>query len=124
MAFSGAAKAGGRTAAEQEAEEAIGKAKKKARGRKDSTGQEMAIDHEGLKDDFPALKKAYQKSLKAADDFSTLVKDKAEERHANAAVVKRWLKAACDGKFEERRRKSEQESDLFAMGNPDPESAE
>lgn len=102
---------------------AIGKAKntdkKKSRGRKDNTGQELTPDYQGLQDDFPALKKAYAKFLKVMDEFGDFVKDRAEARNVNSGVVKRWLKASVDGKFEERRRKAEQESDLFGMGNPE-----
>lgn len=98
------------------ADQAIGKAK--ARGRKDSEGQEAVIKTKPLKDSLRELGTLKAKSDAAKEKLNDAIKAVAEKSGLLSSVVRKFVNAATGEKFEEERRKVEQAALVFDEVQP------
>jgi hypothetical protein len=92
---------------------ATDKAISKARGRKNSEGQEAIIYTTKAKNEIERLIKLKTKSEEAAEDFNNAVKHVAEQAGIQAGVLRKFVNARAGEKYEDEKRRCEQLALLF-----------
>ena len=86
---------------------------RKAKGRKDDTGQEAVIKMQPIKDIITDLVDLYTKAGKASDTLNDAIKAAAEKAGLQASAVRKFVVARAGEKYEEKKRDAEQLSLLF-----------
>lgn len=86
---------------------------KRARGRRDSQGQEGVIKLKPAEDSIQELVDLYVKAGEASDKLNDAIKAVAEKSELLASVVRKFVTARAGEKFEEEKRKCEQLGLLF-----------
>lgn len=87
----------------------------KARGRKDSEGQEAVIKEKPLKDAVAELMVLNEKADAAKDKFNDAVKAVAEKAGMLAKVVRKAVKAKANDNIQEAEREAEQLSIAYEV---------
>ena len=88
---------------------------KRAKGRKDNTGQEKVVSLDVLKNGVVQELLLLKLSAKAAsEDFSSAIRAKAEDAGLNAAVLRKYVNALAAKKTEEQVKQAEQLVLLFS----------
>jgi hypothetical protein len=90
------------------------KAPRQSRGRKDATGQEIVKNLKPIKDALKELCALKEKSNAAKERFGDAIKKVAEDSGYLAAAVRGIIEARVSEKYEEKRVKVDQQSELFA----------
>jgi hypothetical protein len=88
---------------------------RKARGRKDSEGQEAVIKHHVLLEKETELVNLANASNNAATDFGEAIKACAEASGYNAAAVRKYIAAKVGEHFDDEKKKVEQLSLIFGV---------
>lgn len=86
---------------------------RKARGRKDSQGQEGVINRNEVEESLDELTQLYAASASAAEELNDAIKAVAERSGLLASVVRKYVTAKAGEKFDDVKKTVEQLSLIF-----------